>query len=163
MGAGLLTYAPMTFAVGTLIAPVVTEKIFKGNATPTISIALLVSAVFVFFVRILKVEQTVLLITIPCGILFFAGFVNPTVFGYIAKHYPGSIAGKLGGLAMGLGVFGSVVGIGISAALLRAFNSYIPSMNAMGIVSVVGALVALGIRRPKGFNIAEPESDRPGA
>jgi hypothetical protein len=36
-------------------------------------------------------------------------------------------------------------------------------MNAMGIVSVVGALVALGIRRPKGFDIAEPETVRPEA
>jgi MFS family permease len=161
MGAGsLLTYAPMALAVGTLVAPIVTERIFGGNATPTISITLVLSAVFVFLVRMLKVDQTALLIIVPCGILFFAGFVNPTIFGYIAKHYPGSIAGKLGGLAMGVGVFGSVIGIGVSAGLLHAFSSYIPSMNAMGIVSVVGALVALGIRKPKGFNVAAEEVAR---
>lgn len=147
----LLALAPIFSALGTLVAPVLTEKVFKGKPAPTVFIGLIVGAIAVFVVRFLQPTQDALLTIVPCIIMFFTSFVNPTVYGYVAKKYPAAIAGKLGGLAMGIGVFGATLGVGISGALVSGFKSYIPSMNVMAIVCIIGALLAFALRPPKGF------------
>jgi len=162
MGAGSkLVYASYAMAIGTLCAPVITEKIFKGNPKPTIFIGCGIAGLLVLTVRSLHPDNTALLILIPCGILFFSSFVNPTVYGYISKHYPSTISGRIGGLVMGLTIFGATVGLGVSSALLHKTGFYWASMNVLAAVTLFGAVAVLALRLPKGFNVAEDESNRP--
>lgn len=155
MGAGSkLVYASYAMAIGTLLAPVITEKIFKGNPKPTIFIGCGIAGLLVLTVRSLHPSNTALLILVPCGILFFSSFVNPTVYGYIAKHYPANISGRIGGLVMGLTIFGATVGLGVSSALLHKTGYYWASMNVLAGVTLFGAVAVLALRLPKGFNVA---------
>jgi MFS family permease len=158
MGAGSrLVYASYAMAIGTLSAPVITEKIFKGNPKPTIFIGCGIAGLLVLTIRTLQPDNTALLIAVPCAILFFSSFVNPTLYGYIAKHYPSSISGRIGGLVMGLTIFGATVGLGVSSTLLHKTGFYWASMNVLAGVTMLGAIAVLALRLPKGFNVAEQE------
>lgn len=154
LGAGSkLMFASYAMMAGTLIAPVITEKIFKGNPKPTISIGCSIAAIAVFFIRFIPATNTALLILVPCIILFFSSFVNPTIFGYIAKNYPDTIVGRLGGFVMFLSVFGATVGLAISSYLLHSTGLYIASMNVLGVVTLFGAIAVWALKPPKGFNV----------
>jgi MFS family permease len=156
MGAGSkLMFASYAMALGTLAAPVITEKIFRGNAKPTICIGCGVAALLVMLVRFLHADNSTLLILVPCGILFFSSFVNPTVFGYIAKHYPGHIAGRLGGFVMGVTIFGATTGLAVSSFLLHRTGFYWASMDVLATVTFAGALIVLALRPPRGFSIKQ--------
>jgi MFS family permease len=155
MGAGSkLMFASYAMALGTLAAPVITEKIFRGNAKPTICIGCGVAASLVLLIRFLHADNTALLIMVPCGILFFSSFVNPTIFGYIAKHYPSTIAGRLGGFVMGVTIFGATTGLAISSYLLHRTGFYWASMDVLAGVTFAGAIIVLVLRPPKGFSVA---------
>ncbi len=146
-----LAWASYAMMAGTLVAPVITEKIFKGNAKPTVFIGLIIASVSVLGVRTLSADSGLLLVVIPCIILFFSSFVNPTVMGFVAKNYPDTITGRLGGLITGLGIYGAAIGVAVGSVLLGKFNSYIPNMDVLAVLMCLGAIVVLFLRKPKGF------------
>jgi MFS family permease len=146
-----LAWASIAMMAGTIVAPIITDKIFKGKGKYTVSFGLAVAAVFVFSVRFLTADNTVLLALVPCGILFFSSFVNPTVFGFISRNYPDTIAGRIGGLVMGVSVYGATVGVAIGSRFLTVYKSYHPAMNLMVAVVLVGGAFALLLNKPKGF------------
>ena len=154
MGAGSrLAFASLAMMAGGLAAPVIVEKLFKGKPAPAIFLGYAVSALSLIWMRFLTPENGILLTLVPCLILFFSSFVNPTVVGYISKVYPHGITGRINGLIQGLGIFGAVVGVGIGAGLLSAFKSFFPGMTAMTTVVCVGAIVILFLKPPRGFNV----------
>ncbi len=161
LGAGSkLVFAPWAMAIGTLCAPVITENIFKGNPKPTIFMGCGIAGLMVLTIRFLHPDDTALLVLIPCSVLFFSAFVNPTVYGYIAKHYPVTISGRIGGLVMGVTIFGAAVGLAVSSMLLHKTGFYWASMDVLAGVTLFGALAVLGLRKPRGFNVAEEELER---
>jgi MFS family permease len=152
MGSTKLTLASFFMAAGTLAAPVVTENIFKGNPKPTIFIGLTVAALAILsFQKLTPSTGDLILIGVPCVVLFFSSFVNPTIFGYVAKHYPGNIAGRLGGFIMFFFVFGSTFGQGISSYMLSVTGFYWKPMLLLAFVTFMGAIAVLFLRPPKGF------------
>lgn len=145
----LLAFGSYAMMAGTLVAPVITEKLFKGNAKPTVFIGLLVASCSVVGVRVLNQNSGALLVIIPCLILFFSSFVNPTVYSFVSKNYPAHICGKVGGIITGLSIYGAAIGVALGATLLHIFNSYIPNMDVLSGLMLVGAIVVLFLRKPK--------------
>ncbi len=152
LGSQKLFLASIFMALGTLVAPYVNDKIFKGNPKPTIFVGLGISAVLILTIqKFTPTSSDLMLVGIPCGILFFSSFVNPTIFGYVAKHYPGEVAGRLGGFIMFFFVFGSAAGILISNLLLSRTGSYMPPMLLLAVVTFLGAIAVMFLKPPKGF------------
>jgi MFS family permease len=152
LGSSKLTLAAFFMAAGTLVAPFVNDKMFKGNPKPTIFIGLALAAAFILIIqKFTPTTGELLLIGVPCGILFFSSFVNPTIFGYVAKHYPGEIAGRLGGFIMFFFVIGSAVGLSISNAMLSSSGSYMPPFLLLAIVTLCGGIAVMFLKPPKGF------------
>ena len=63
----------------------------------------------------------------------------------------GLITGKVGGMAMGLGLFGGVVGVSIGSATITKTGNYQASILIVTIVAIVGFFVAMALRKPKAF------------
>jgi MFS family permease len=152
LGSSKLSLAAFFMAAGTLVAPFVNDKIFKGNPKPTIFIGLAIAAAFILVIQ--KMTPTtgdLILVGVPCGILFFSSFVNPTIFGYVAKHYPGEIAGRLGGFIMFFFVIGSAVGLFISNTMYSSTGSYMSPFLLLAIVTLCGGIAVMFLKPPKGF------------
>jgi MFS family permease len=161
MGAVKLSLAPIFMMAGALVAPFVNDVIFRGNPKPTIFTGLSISAVAILTVQKLTPNSgDFMLIGIPCVVLFFSSFVNPTIFGYVAKHYPSTIAGRLGGFVMFFFVFGSTFGLGISSYLLSKTHSYSTPFLLLAVVTFLGAVTVLFLKPPKGF---EPTQEHASA
>lgn len=153
VGSTKLTLSAFFMMVGTLAPPILTENIFKGNPKPTIFIGLAVSGAAVLTALTLTPDTgDLMLIGMPCVVLFFSSFVNPTIFGYVSKHYPSEVTGRLGGIMIFFFTIGSTVGQYISGVLLSKSGFYSSSMVLMAVICFVGALLVFFLRPPKGFN-----------
>ncbi|MBP2661127.1 MAG: rane protein, major facilitator superfamily [Firmicutes bacterium] len=148
----LLMWGPYANMIGSLVAPVITEMVFKGSAKPTVFIGLSVSAVAMLGMRTLNADSGAWLVILPIIILFFSAFVNPTVVGYIAKYYPNNITGRLGGYFTGFGSIGATGGVAIGAYLLHSYNSYIPNMDILSTLLALGAVVVLFLKKKPNLN-----------
>jgi len=161
IGSSKLTLASFFMMAGTLVAPFVTENLFRHNPKPTIFIGLTVAAVAILGVQKLTPQTgDLILIGLPCVVLFFSSFVNPTIFAYVAKHYPASIAGRLGGFIMLWFVFGATFGVGIGSYLLSKTGFYWAPMLLLAIVTFCGAIAVLFLKPPKGFESVYPETSK---
>jgi MFS family permease len=137
---------------GTLVAPFLTEKVFKHNPKPTIFLGLTVAGLGILsFQKLTPTAGDLILIGVPCVVLFFSSFVNPTIFGYVAKHFPPNIAGRLGGFIMLWFVFGATAGLGIGSYLLSSTGFYWKPMLLLSIVTFFGAIAVLFLKPPKMF------------
>jgi MFS family permease len=155
MGSVKLSLAPIFMMAGALVAPFVNDVIFKGNPKPTIFSGLTIAAFAILTVQTLSANSNdFMLMGIPCIVLFFSSFVNPTIFGYVAKHYSANIAGRLGGFIMFFFVFGSTFGLGISSYLLSKTHSYSSTFLLLAGVTFLGAIAVLFLKPPKGFEKA---------
>jgi len=156
MGAGSkLMWAGYASMLGGLVAPVVVEKIFKGKPRVPLFIVCTLSAVLMLCMRFMTPQSGSLLILIPALMLFFSSFVNPTIFGFIAKHYPHSVAGRIGGIASGLAIVGAVLGLLIGSTLLHLTGAYyVPMMVMAGVIFVAGVSVAF-LKVPQVFQASE--------
>jgi len=155
-GAQKLTLASLFMMAGTLVAPVLTEKVFKHNPKPTIFLGLTVAGFGILsFQKLTPASGDLMLIGVPCVVLFFSSFVNPTIFGYVAKHFPPGIAGRLGGFIMLWFVFGATAGVGIGSYLLSKTGFYWTPMLLLAFVTFCGALTVLLLKPPKMFEKQE--------
>jgi MFS family permease len=98
--------------------------------------------------RLLTPASGRFLILLPMVMLFFSAFVNPTVFGFISKHYPSYLVGRLGGLASGLAIVGSVGGIGVGALTLHLTGYYYVPMRIMATVIFAAGLIICLLKVP---------------
>lgn len=152
MGSTKLIWSSFFMMAGTLVGPILTDKVFKGSPKPAIFIGLSVAALAILsFQKLTPVTINLILVGVPCVVLFFSSFVNPTIFAYVAKHYPVNIAGRLGGFIMFFVVFGSSVGQGISSYMLSKTGFYWSPMLLLAIVTVCGAIAVLFLKPPEGF------------
>ena len=73
LGSQKLFWASIFMAAGTLVAPFVNDKIFRGNPKPTIFLGLAISAVFILTVQgFTPSTGDIILIGVPSIILFFS-------------------------------------------------------------------------------------------
>jgi len=157
MGAGSnLMWAGYASMLGGLIAPVVVEKLFKGKPRVPLFIACTLSAIFMLCMRFMTAQSGGLLILLPALMLFFSSFVNPTIMGFIAKHYPHSVAGRIGGIASGMAIVGAAIGLIVGSAILHVTGAYyIPMIVMAGVIFIAGVAVAF-LEVPKVFQSSKP-------
>ncbi|MBP2650315.1 MAG: transporter transrane protein [Firmicutes bacterium] len=150
MGAGSrLMWAGYASMIGGLVCPIVVEKIFKGKPRVPLFIVCTLSAVLVYVLRFLTPDSGSLLITLPAAALFCSAFVNPTVFGFIAKHYPENVVGRLGGFATSMGALGSMAGLAAGSTALHITGFYDTSMTILATVVFLGGLTVRFLKPPK--------------
>jgi MFS family permease len=140
----------LAFMVGSLISGFVAEKIFKGNYKLAITVAFVLTAIFCFSVTIPAINgsQAPLMI---CLILagFFMGMPMPIAQTSISNFYPEHLTGSVGGITMGLGIFGGTVGVAAGSAALHATGMYMVSIVIVCVVALIGAAAGFGVKRPK--------------
>ncbi|MCV2394764.1 MFS transporter [Actinotalea sp. M2MS4P-6] len=149
VGAGqALTWAGYASIVGTILAPFVVDRLFKGNPKLPLMIACTVSAVFTMGMHVITKDSGAALILLPCAMLLFSSIVNPTIYGYIANHYPSTVSGRLGGTATSLAGFGSFLGLAVGSAALALTGYYTVSMNVLAAVILISGIASLLIKEP---------------
>lgn len=161
VGAGqALTWAGYASIIGTIIAPFVVDRLFKGNPKWPLAIACVLSAGFTMGMHVITKDSGILLILLPCAMLLFSSIVNPTIYGYIANHFPSGVSGRLGGTATSLAGFGSFVGLAVGSTALAITGGYAVSMNVLAVVILIAGLAAIAIREP---GLKRPPSSEPEA
>lgn len=146
-GSSMLAIAQFGQMVGALVIGFIVERLFRGRVKLPILIAFAVLAAGSAALLLPAINQnqgvltTSLLVT-----LFFFAWINPSALGFIAKHYPANITGKIGGLAQGVGIFGGLAGVAAGSAALSATGFYTVSTMIMAGVCVVGFVVALFLK-----------------
>jgi MFS family permease len=93
-------------------------------------------------------DSGILLILLPCAMLLFSSIVNPTIYGYIANHFPSAVSGRLGGTATSLAGLGSLAGMAVGSTALAVTGGYTVSMNVLAVVIVIAGLASIFIRSP---------------
>jgi MFS family permease len=152
MKAGTLMAAvQMLVLAGSILGGVITLKVFRGQPRPLVMISFFVSAVLYYAISFQAVNSVTPLLTV---FLLLTGFalstINPHVFTFIANNYPQAIIGKLGGMVMGVGVFGGVAGIAVGSYALHLTGFYQLTITITGAVGLIGFLtsVCLKAERP---------------
>jgi len=148
----MMMFYQIAFMAGAVMGGVISEKIFGGRAKPVVIMGFLLSAVFCLSIKLPFVfsnEGTLQFCLIIAG--FFMSFVNPQVMAFISKNYPEHITGKVGGMTMGIGIFGGTAGVIAGSVALHATDLYQMSINIVGVIAVIGLIVALWLNPPKAF------------
>ncbi|MCL6476941.1 MAG: MFS transporter [Peptococcaceae bacterium] len=146
---GLYTLA---FMFGSIFSSLVTDKILRGNIKRAVAITFILTAIFCVSVLSPLVNSNVVTLTI-CLILagFFMGQPIPNAMTFISKSYPVHITGTVGGVTMGIGIFGGTFGVAAGSAALHATGMYVVSILIVAALCIVGALSAIGMNPPKIF------------
>lgn len=149
-GSALLGFAQLANFLGAFAAGLVTERVFRGRVRPGIMIGFTMGAIFGLGLLLpAATTNSGLMLVILCVAAFFFAWINPNAMGYIAKTYPSSITGKLGGFAMGIGIFGGTAGVAAGAAALHSTGRYTVSIVIMAVVCALGLVPAFFLRQPQ--------------
>jgi MFS family permease len=141
------------FMVGALVSGWLHDKVYKGNTRLQVMLAFILTGIY-FFVKFSGVTghgPNPLLLMVMIITAFFMGQGIATIMAFIAKHYPEHITGKVGGMAMGLGLIGGVVGVGFGSTALTKTHTYQVSILIVTIVAIIGFFVAMALKKPKAF------------
>jgi len=146
----IMSFAQIVYMAGSIIGGIITDKVFKGNCRPVLLSGFLIGAIFGFLIKFDFITGNQVFLTGSLALAaFFFSFVNPQALGYIAKNYPTHITGKLGGLAMGIGIFGGAAGVAAGARALHVTGLYQMSINIMVGVCIVGFFIGLFMKSKK--------------
>jgi MFS family permease len=158
----LMVGAQLAGVVGALLGGIITEKIFKGKAKPVIIGSFILSGILIISLKASGVysSQSMLMIVIALA-GFFGNFINPQALGFISKHYPTNIVGKVGGASLGIGIFGGTAGVAVGSYFLHTTNSYMMSISVIFVVAIIGAVVALFMNKPKVFSTHIDSTNKP--
>jgi len=151
----IMSAVQITFMIGAILSGFIVEKLFKGSSRAVVAIAFIGFAVFAFAIKfdaITASSSALLGCLVVAG--FFNSFLTPVSMAFIAKNYPESITGKLGGFAQGLGMFGGTLGVSMGATALHVTNMYQLPITIIVVVAIVGCLCALGQNPPSIFQSA---------
>ena len=147
-----MTVVQIGFLIGAAASGFVLEKLFARKVKPVVMIAFILTAIFCFSVK-LPFVYGIAPVTLPALFLagFFMSYVMPACQAFVAMHYPHSIAGKVGGMWMGIGVFGGTIGVLVGSTALHFTGQYQMSINVVAIVAIVGLVVAWFLNPPTVF------------
>lgn len=160
-GSNMLAIAQFGQMAGAIVIGFVVERLFRGNVRPAIAIGFAFLAAGSFALLVPAITGTPAIFTSSLLItLFFFAWVNPAALGYIAKHYPAEITGKLGGLAQGLGVFGGLLGVAAGSWALHVTGFYTLPTLIMAGVCIVGLILSFFFKPVKG-NLVSADDTAP--
>ncbi len=140
----------LAFMVGSLVSGFVAEKVFRGSYRFAVATTFFLTAIFCYSVTLPAISantNTLMLVLILAG--FFMGMPMPIAQTSISNFYPEKITGAVGGITMGLGIFGGTAGVAAGSAALHGTGLYQMSITIVVIVAILGGLAGLGIRRPE--------------
>jgi MFS family permease len=149
VGANTLVMVIASFGIGSFIGGFVTEKFFSGKVRPVIAIGFLLGAIGAFTTKydFITADQSVLNTVFVITAFFFA-WVNPQTQSYLAKNCPKEITGKLGGVAMIVGiVIGSTVAVWVLGKSVDATGDYMQPINIMAGLSLAGFIISLFLKQ----------------
>jgi MFS family permease len=147
---GLLVFS---FILGSLVTPIIAERIFKGKYGRVVTVSFFLTAIFCLSVMWPAITSRMpILVTCLCLAGFFMGMPNANNMSFIANNYPEHITGSVGGFTMGLGIFGGAIGVAAGSSALHITGMYNVSIIIVAVVAVLGAIAGFGINPPKIFN-----------
>lgn len=151
---GLYTLA---FMLGSLVSGFVSEKIFRGKYKKGVTVTFILTAIFCISVLFPPVHSNPVILAI-CLILagFFMGMPMPTIMTFIANSYPEQLTGRVGGMTMGLSLFGGTIAVAAGSFALHATGRYTASILIVVTVAIIGALAGFGINQPRIFATKQP-------
>jgi MFS family permease len=144
-----MTLVSLGIIIGSLLSGFFVKFLFNNRVKPIILISFLGCAIFSVSVAFPAVYNNRSLL-LTCLFLqgFFQSFAVPQMALYVAQSFSVTVAGRVYGAAMGIGVFGSV-GVTVGAFLLHATGTYHASIYAVGIVCLVGLVVSYFLSTPQ--------------
>lgn len=140
----------IAFMLGAVVSGFLVQKVFGGKEKPVAAMGFLLAAIFCFAIKLPAVyanPTTLVACLVIAGV--FMGMPMPTVFSFIAKNYPEHATGKVGGLAMGVGIFGGSIGVVVGSIALHNTGGYQLSITIVSVVAVLGLISALRLTTPK--------------
>ncbi|WP_258360439.1 MFS transporter [Moorella sulfitireducens] len=145
----------LAFMIGSICSGFITDRIFGGRIKAAVITTFILTAFFCVSVLLPIVNSNPVTLTI-CLILagFFMGQPNPNCLTFISKNYPVHITGTVGGLTMGIGIFGGTFGVAAGSTALHITGMYVVSIFIVFAVCIAGALAAIGMNSPGVFKEA---------
>jgi MFS family permease len=141
---------------GPVIAGMLSDRVFRGNAKPILLIGFGLTCIFTYaIVSPIVYGNMALLVT--CLILVGVGsiFLYPAIVIFVSEVYPIQIVGKMLGLWMGLGAFGGSAGLFVGGLAVAKFGNYNATITQIALAAVVGFVFALFMGRPKHLALME--------
>jgi MFS family permease len=138
--------------VGAFLSGIIMHAIFKDKARKFIAITYVLLAISCALLLVPIIGANKVLLSVCIFITgFLSGIPLAAVQGFIALNYPKSVIGKVGGITVGIGVFGGSVGISIGSFALHMTESYRIPIVTIAVAAVVGSLMALMLKKPAVF------------
>jgi MFS family permease len=138
--------------LGSAASGLILMKIFKGRIKHVLMVGFILTAVFMFAVKLPFVNSTSVLLLAS---LFFAGFfeafIIPMVATFIATNYPSTVMGRIYGTTFGLSIFGGAIGVFVGSTFLHITGTYMTSITIVSIVALLGFFVSMALSPPKAF------------
>ncbi|MBP2650309.1 MAG: transporter transrane protein [Firmicutes bacterium] len=146
----IMTTVMFAGIAGSLVVGILLDRVFKGKARPIVLIGFALLAICctsVMFPQVYGNWGTLLLSLVMVGI--GTPFINPVVLAFAASSFPSSIVGRVVGIWTGVGLFFGALGVIIGAGALHATGTYHLSIMIVGMVAVVGFLIAIFMKKPQ--------------
>lgn len=143
----MLSMGQVGFMIGALLAGMLIIRLVKGKVALPLFVFFIIAAVAMFLLNqsaVIGTYATMQVVVIVAG--FCLGCINPLNMGFIATNYHPAICGRLGALAMALCTLGGVIGLAIGSVALSATGYYHVTIILLGVICIVGAIFALGVR-----------------
>jgi MFS family permease len=128
--------------IGAILVGFIVERALKGRGRVT-AIAGFGIGALCSLLLLTQLAHSSVLIWILLALTFFKSWINPSALGFVAKNYEPAVAGKLGGFAMGIGIFGGLAGVSVGSAALHFTGDYTMSTIIMAAVATIGALLCV--------------------
>ena len=143
---GIMSGFTIAGVIGSILSSLILEKIFRGKFKTGITVTFILTALFCVLVMLPGIYTNVVLLT-GCVIMagFFTGMPGPFIQGFISRHYPTHIMGRVGGITIGLGMFGGSVSVAVGSFALHATGYYTVPIILVIIAAIIGAIAGFGI------------------
>ncbi|MDR1572623.1 MAG: MFS transporter [Clostridiales Family XIII bacterium] len=143
--------------VGSLVAGILIDKVFKSRPKPWLMIAFAVLAICILLTKLSFVTGNIPLFVV---VLFILGFMmeslSPGLTSTIMTRFPPGSSGKIFGLGFGLSLFAASGGVMVGSMMLHANSSYQPTLLLLGIVAVAGFVLAFFFDKAKAVRGGSP-------
>lgn len=135
---------------GPLIAGMLSDKVFRGNAKPVLLIGFILTCVFTYAI-LSPIVYTNMPVLVVCLILAGAGamFLYPGIHIFVSGAYPIQIVGKMIGLWLGIGGFGAGAGLFVGGLAVAKFGNYNAAITQIALAALAGFILALFMVKPK--------------
>lgn len=154
----------IAFMLGSMASGFLIQKFFEGKIKRLIAVCFLLTGIFATSVLLTPVNSNTTLLFIVLLIAgFFMGMPNPAVMAFIASSYPEDITGRIGGMTMGLGIFGGTAGVAVGSIALHATGMYTISILVVGVVCLLGVVNAWQLNPPVAFKQAVSKNAKDAA